>query len=132
MAPRNTVSAVGVQRMTSLQHLTLPDLMARAHDDGAGCLVWDGYALHGTAPQWRIDYQLWPVRRLLWELVHGPIRTKHQIGLSCTEPLCVHPDHLVSRTRSSIQKGRKAFDRDDHPHCSGQARWIAAGHGDGA
>ena len=95
------------ERLTSLQHLTLSDLMARAHDDGAGCLVWDGYALFGAAPQWRIDYQLWPVRRLLWELVHGPIHAKHQIGLSCTEPLCVHPDHLVSRTRSSIQHGRK-------------------------
>ena len=89
----------------TLRDVSLAQIMALAHDDGAGCLVWDGYALQGM-PQIRIDYRAWPVRRLIWELVHGPIKRGHQIGVSCPDPMCIHPDHLVSRTKSQIQRGR--------------------------
>lgn len=89
----------------ALPDLPLSVLMAHVRDDHAGCLIWVG-AKAGNVPQIRVGYRLWSMRRLLWELTQGPIKSGQQIGVSCTEPLCVHPDHLVSRTRSKLQKGR--------------------------
>jgi len=89
----------------SLHDIPLEKVIALAKDDGCGCLVWTGYALEGS-PQVRIDHRLWPVRRLIWELVHGPIRRGHQVGIGCIEPLCIHPDHIVSRGRGSVQRGK--------------------------
>lgn len=105
LSPAALANVFGRLRPASLPDIGLGDLLSRAEDDGAGCLVWRGYAGPKNMPEWKIAHKGWTVRRLLWEITRGPIRAKNQIGVSCTEPLCVHPDHLVSRTKSVALKG---------------------------
>ena len=57
----------------------------------------------------RIDGQIRPVRRVLYELIHEhEIRKGFQISVSCETDLCIHPDCLIARQRCMIQKGVKA------------------------
>lgn len=92
-------------RCACLPDIGLLDLLARTESDGE-CLDWTGYAAGGTEPQWRVQGQFWLVRRLMWTLTRGPIRPKHQVAVSCGSDRCVHPDHLVSRTRSAVMTGK--------------------------
>lgn len=90
-----------------LENFTLDDLLHRVRDDGSGCLIWACYADHGRFPMWSLDGSQRAVRRSLYRLVHGPIRPGMQVGVRCDQALCVHPDHLVARTRSRVQRGIK-------------------------
>lgn len=92
--------------MKSTSDITLADLMRHVEDDGE-CLIWTGHANEGKYPQWRIGGKLHLVRRVVYELVHGPIAPKLQIGVRCDCVLCVRPDHLVARTRSQANTGRR-------------------------
>ena len=91
--------------MKNINDITLADLQARTVEDGE-CMLWAGHANDGKHPQWRIGGKLHPARRVVYGLAHGPILKKVQIGVRCGCDLCVHPDHLVARTRSKIYKGR--------------------------
>lgn len=84
---------------TPIPDVRLADLIARTEECG-DCLEWTRHALDGKFPQWRVDGYLWPTRRLLWILTRGPIKPGQQVGVKCSNPLCVHPDHLVSRTKA--------------------------------
>ena len=83
----------------TLESVGLDDLMRHARDDGAGCLVWQGHAHQGKFPQWRVGGGAAPVRRGLYQLVHGPVPRNMHVGVLCGCELCVHPDHLVARSR---------------------------------
>lgn len=91
--------------MKSHQEITLADLMRHVEDDGE-CLIWMSHANDGRYPQWRIGGKLFAARRVIFELVHGAIKPKEQVGVSCGCELCVHPDHLVARSRSKVNTGR--------------------------
>lgn len=88
-----------------LVNFGLDDLLSMVRDDGYGCLVWVGYASDGKFPKWTRDGAERAVRRSLYRLLHGTIRRGQQIGVKCGCELCVHPDHLVSRSRSAVQRG---------------------------
>lgn len=90
--------------IASGHHITLADLQKRTEPEGE-CLLWTGYVDGVGSAQWRIAGKLYLVRRLLWELTRGTVPKKHQVGVRCGIPACVHPDHLVSRTRGSVQRG---------------------------
>jgi len=87
-----------------IEDITLDHLMARCIDDG-GCLVW-ARSTSAAGPEWNVAGRVWSVRRLLWELTRGPIGAKMQLSVSCETPGCVHPDHLICRSKSSALKGR--------------------------
>lgn len=87
-----------------IEDIALEQLLARCHDDG-GCLVWDRSS-SVCGPEWNVAGKVWSVRRLLWELTRGPIAPKYQVNVSCGCAGCVHPDHLVCRTRSAALRGR--------------------------
>jgi hypothetical protein len=82
-----------------LPDIRLQDFLARTKEEG-DCLLWNGYACDGKFPQWRIDGKLHVVRRLIWELTRGPLEPGFQVGVKCRCDLCVHPDHLVARTKA--------------------------------
>jgi hypothetical protein len=83
----------------ALPDISLQGFLARTTEEG-DCLLWDGYAAEGKFPQWRIDGKLHAVRRLVWELTRGPLGRGIQVGVNCRCDLCVHPDHLVARTKA--------------------------------
>lgn len=91
-----------------LEDITLDWLMARVREDENGCLIWAGcYGRAGTDPQATIDYKVWPVRRLVWTLVHCKAVPKgHRIGSSCSNPACVHPEHVQAKKIGSALRGR--------------------------
>jgi hypothetical protein len=72
-----------------------------------GCLIWAGHISgEGKVPQVRIDYRLWSVNRLVWQLAHGRDVPKGlRVGASCHVDGCVHPDHLVARKVGVTLKG---------------------------
>ena len=88
-----------------LENFGLNDLLALVRDDGFGCLVWVGFASEGKFPKWTRDGSERAVRRSIYRLIHGPIRRGLQVGVNCGCALCVHPDHLVARSRSVVQRG---------------------------
>lgn len=88
-----------------LPEVPLASFMARV-DEVGDCLIWRGYALDGEHPQWRVQGRLWNARRLVWLLLRGTVEEGFQIGVSCGSKACVHPDHLVARTRSMATRGK--------------------------
>lgn len=89
-----------------LEDITLDHLLAHVAEDD-GHLIWKSHAQAGKRPQWRFDGRTRSVRRVIYELVYGRIKRGRQIGVKCGCELCVHPDHLVARTASEINRGKK-------------------------
>lgn len=83
---------------------SLQDLHARVREED-GCLIWTGDKKDGTRPIIWIDGKSKPARRVLYEIVRGPIRGQKRIGVRCGNPLCLHPDHLIARDRPSELRG---------------------------
>ncbi len=79
--------------------LTLDRLMAHVVEDH-GHLIWVGFATKGKHPQIHIGGKVQPVRRVVYEAVHGPIKSGLQVGTACEHELCVHPDCLRARRKS--------------------------------
>lgn len=84
--------------------IRLSDLLARTVEEG-DCLLWTGHSSSGKFPQWRVGGKLQPARRVVWSLAHE-CQPVGQVGCNCGTLLCMHPDHLVDRTRSKIMRGR--------------------------
>ncbi len=89
-----------------LPDISLVQLLERAEPAG-DCLEWTCYATPRNQPQWCLNGKCWPVRRLLWLLTRGPLKEGLEVGVSCVNELCIHPDHLVARTRSKARRGIK-------------------------
>jgi len=87
-----------------LPDVSMDRILGRTRQCG-DCMEWAGYAIGGKTPQIRVDYKCWPVRRLVYQLVHGVVASRLWIGCKCKNPLCVNPDHLVARTRGTVFKG---------------------------
>lgn len=92
--------------VADLPDVSLDRVLGRTRTCGE-CMEWAGYAIGGRIPQIRVEMKCYPVKRLVYQLVHGPVPSEKFIGNSrqCRNPLCVNPDHLVSRTRSQALKG---------------------------
>jgi len=86
--------------------VSLDRILGRVRECG-DCLEWAGYAIEGKHPQIRVNWKSYPVRRLVWFLTRGPVRSEVWIANKCENPLCVNPDHLVAHTRSTALKGAK-------------------------
>ena len=84
---------------------TLSDLEGRVREDG-DCLVWTGSASDGRRPMIWIDGRSLGARRLVYTLVHGPIKQGRRIGVKCDNELCLNPEHLVAKFRSQETKGK--------------------------
>lgn len=63
--------------------------------DGAdACWVWQSAKTGKNVPVIWHDGKAPPVRRLLWEMLHGPIPKGRAAAAGCGTQLCVRPDHL--------------------------------------
>lgn len=92
----------------SIPDVSLDRVLGRTREV-EGCLEWAGYAVNGKFPQIRVDYVLYPVRRLVWQLTRGPVLNP-EFWIGCKDgcsALCVNPDHLVGRLRSKALKNAK-------------------------
>lgn len=98
--------------MEHFETLTLERLMKHCVPRGA-CLEWVGHC-NGTQPQMKlggVGGQAYGLRRAIYLLTRGEgsIRKGFQVGIkaSCTCATCVHPDHLMARSKSIAQRGIK-------------------------
>lgn len=68
------------------------------------CWIWQGAIQQcGTVPMIRYNGASTGVRRAIL-LERGVTLGKWQATYTCSNPLCVNPEHVVARPRSSIQK----------------------------
>lgn len=57
--------------------------------DDAGCWVWQGYMQKGVMPVVNIDDKIVPVRRALFQALHGPVKKGHEVTATCETHGCV-------------------------------------------
>lgn len=81
-------------------------ILARTIEVG-DCLEWQGCFCQGKHPQINLGAgRVAAVRRVLWEVEHGPVPAGLQVGMTCKNWRCVCPEHLAARTRSKASRGR--------------------------
>ena len=84
----------------------LDRIMARTIEVG-DCLEWQGYFCQGKHPQINLGAgRVAAVRRVLWEMDHGPVPPGLQVGVTCGNWRCVCRGHIAARTRSKASRGR--------------------------
>jgi hypothetical protein len=90
-----------------LNEITLDWLLDRVVERDE-CLIWiRAIGSQSNSPEAAVDGRHWQVRRLIWTLVHGrEVPKRKYIGLTCENPHCVHPDHVVAQVRGFAQRGR--------------------------
>lgn len=78
------------------------------------CWLWTGSVSSrtgaGAIAQSRTR-KLLSIGRVSWEIHFGPIPSKHVIVRSCSEILCVRPDHLRAVPRTGLKQYRTPEDR---------------------
>lgn len=67
-------------------------------------MEWAAHSNGGKYPQIRVEGKLYPVRRLIWQIMKGATRSDLWITTNCDNPLCVSPEHLKARTRAKAMK----------------------------
>ena len=73
----------------------------RKVDVSRGHHLWSGSKDAFGNGQMRINGKLTTVRRVVWELHHGPLTSNHRVDVTCGESSCVRSAHLsVSETNS--------------------------------
>ena len=82
-----------------------PQLMKRTVETSDGHLLWTGGLANGR-PAARYEGKVVYVRRLVWEMEHGPIPEGAVLVATCRERLCVAPSHLALG-RPGRRDGRK-------------------------
>lgn len=76
-------------------------LASRTTEEG-NCLLWDLACNSAGAPVATIaGVRSRPVRRWVWEALHGPAGTRRVIP-SCDNPQCVAPEHAVAVSPSGV------------------------------
>lgn len=76
------------------------------YDEITGCAVWLGTAHLGQFPQMRWGNKASSARRVIYEMLRGPIQEGWQVGVRDTcHCLCVAPEHLVQRSRGKAGIG---------------------------
>ncbi len=80
-------------------------IKARCTEEG-DCLLWPGNTTaDGARPKVWLAGKSVPLRRALWEEMHGNLKRGERVGVDCKTLLCVARSHLVITTRSQELKG---------------------------
>lgn len=87
--------------------LELALVLERRTVEEGDCRIWQGATSADGRPRvWTGDASL-PLRRVIWEAMHGTIVGDIRIGAKCGCPRCVEPAHLFISTRSRELRGLK-------------------------
>lgn len=70
--------------------MNINDLRHHCTDD-AGCLIWRRSCCNGH-PAMRVGKKTKLVRRVLWEVAHGPIPAGCIVRVTCGNVLCINPE----------------------------------------
>lgn len=77
--------------------MELRQIKARCIEEG-DCWLWKG----GKNSRGQPKVGRRSGRRLVWELVKGPVPPEARMGVSCGCPSCLNPKHLTVRTRAEV------------------------------
>ena len=93
-------------KRSQLPEFDLNWLHGRVKEDDDGCLIWAGHITAGGQPQASLNHKTFLVRRAVWTLVHEFEPSKKLwMTVRCKKHGCVHPDCVVTHTRSDAMKG---------------------------
>lgn len=94
----------------ALPELSAEWILQRAHDDGAGHLIWTQYSQRGhPKANWGAAYGIGPfnVRRAIWRCMTGHDPGSRVVRNSCGVENCIEPACLECAPRSRLLAGRK-------------------------
>ncbi len=77
--------------------LTIEERLDRKTDKSGGpdaCWLWTGKLTHKGIPMVWDGTRGEPARRVVWQLIHGPIPKGRAATITCGTRGCVHPAHL--------------------------------------
>ncbi len=74
--------------------------------DRDGCWTWKGATVkqQGVTPVMRWNGKTVMVRRKLYELKHGELAAGMRASYTCSNPACVHPNHIKAFTLSDLRR----------------------------
>jgi hypothetical protein len=79
--------------------------------EGKGCLLWlRGYQQRGY-PGIRNGKTMTTVPRLLYQLLHGPLRSDEVTRHTCDHPFCVNREHIISGSQADNMRDRQVRNR---------------------
>lgn len=91
---------------------TLADRLAAKTDTSGDHHRWQGATGASGTPQIRVDGRLTTVRRVVWELAHGPLAPKATVAACPDEPTCVRLEHLsLGRSRHTPARPKPVLRR---------------------
>jgi hypothetical protein len=93
---------------------TIDTIMART-DEVGDCLEWQGIMANNSTPQIRIDRKLFSVRRVIREMIGNAAKPGNFLAVSCGNPKCVKPDHIIERTPQQHMTAMAALVQHNHP-----------------
>lgn len=83
--------------------MNLEFIHSRCKEDG-GCQIWQG-STNGSGHPKMHDRTC---RRVVWELVKGPLPKGKLVTTSCDDVRCLNPEHLKLTTKSEVSKASNA------------------------
>jgi hypothetical protein len=83
-------------------------ITAQCVEDG-DCLLWTGICSVSGVPKVNIRVRegkggrtVLSARRVVWELVKGPLQPRKLITTTCGNPKCLNPDHLAMTNHAKV------------------------------
>lgn len=107
---------------------TVAERIAAKVDTVGDHLVWLGATAAEGTPQIRVNGRLTTVRRVVWELAHGPLPGNVTVSACPEEPTCVRLEHLgLGRTRRTLRQRADPTPRRRARRGSGSMREVRSG-----
>lgn len=65
------------------------------HTNPDGCWIWTAATDNRDHPCIKIAGRTQRVRRITWQLTHGPLHSTERIRTICSRTRCVNPNHML-------------------------------------
>ena len=106
---RNKRRGMEILNPKNLNNKIWKKLLSRTEGNEAGCIIWNGPTNERGYPRASINNKREYLIRVVWELFNPPIQKSHCIYHTCTNRLCINPEHLFITIRNQNKSDEERF-----------------------